>query len=304
MRACAGCVITSGGYHHGYRETHDGRRACPPARARHAICRRTLLQRTLGCPTVEAHQQALQGFLDELTPSSSPAELPTLLEQPFTLFDHLAFTPHGDGDDEDVWVALSPGGEIVFRAWLRQRGLDPLVCSSVRSGSCLGLPHRRHVRLRPPSPRRTPRSRQAKVNANGTRTLLQALGVQLVALSAAQLARLELPETLHEAVLAAQRMRAHGARTRQMQYIGKLMRQLEPAVLSRVRAALTPQGGPMARAWILTTTGVTSPRPHPSIPDSSHTGGLGLARSQRSDPTRPAAALRQHGRPPASPRRG
>jgi ribosome-associated protein len=68
---------------------------------------------------------------------------------------------------------------------------------------------------------------------------LQALGVQLIALSAAQLARLELPETLHEAVLAAQRMRSHGARTRQLQYIGKMMRQLEPSVLSRVRAALT-----------------------------------------------------------------
>jgi hypothetical protein len=52
------------------------------------------------------------------------------MQQPFTLFDHLAFTPNGDGDDEDVWVALSPGGAIVFRAWLRQRGLDPLVCSS------------------------------------------------------------------------------------------------------------------------------------------------------------------------------
>jgi hypothetical protein len=89
-----------------------------------------LLQRTLGCPTVEAHQHALQGFLDDLTPWISPAALPTLVQQPFTLFDHLAFTPDGDGDDEDVQVALSPGGEIVFRAWLRQRGLDPLVCSS------------------------------------------------------------------------------------------------------------------------------------------------------------------------------
>jgi hypothetical protein len=88
-----------------------------------------LLQRTLGCSTVEAHQHALQGFLDDLTPWLNPVELPTLLEQPFTLFDHLAFTPRGD-DDENVWVALSPGGEIVFRAWLRQRGLDPLVCSS------------------------------------------------------------------------------------------------------------------------------------------------------------------------------
>ena len=89
-----------------------------------------LLQRTLGCPTVEAHQHALQGFLDDLTPWISPADLPTLVQQPFTLFDHLAFTPNGDGDDEDVQVALSPGGEIVFRAWLRQRGLDPLVCRS------------------------------------------------------------------------------------------------------------------------------------------------------------------------------
>jgi len=88
-----------------------------------------LLQRTLGCPTVEAHQHALQGFLDDLTPWISPAELPTLVQQPFALFDHLAFTQRGN-DDEDVWVALSPGGEVVFRAWLRQRGLDPLVCSS------------------------------------------------------------------------------------------------------------------------------------------------------------------------------
>ena len=88
-----------------------------------------LLQRTLGCPTVEAHQHVLQGFLDDLTPWISPADLPTLVRQPFALFDHRAFTPRGD-DDEDVWVALSPGGEVVFRAWLRQRGLDPLVCSS------------------------------------------------------------------------------------------------------------------------------------------------------------------------------
>ena len=81
----------------------------------------------------------------------------------------------------------------------------------------------------------TPSKSQRKRDAHA----LQTLGIQLVALSAAQLARLELPETLHEAVLAAQRMRAHGARTRQLQYIGKVMRQLEPSVLSRVRAALT-----------------------------------------------------------------
>jgi hypothetical protein len=31
-----------------------------------------LLQRTLGCRTDEAHQHALQGFLDDLTPWISP----------------------------------------------------------------------------------------------------------------------------------------------------------------------------------------------------------------------------------------
>jgi ribosome-associated protein len=81
----------------------------------------------------------------------------------------------------------------------------------------------------------TPSKSQRKRDAHA----LQTLGIQLVALSAAQLARLDLPEILHEAVLAAQRMRSHGARTRQLQSIGKVMRQLEPSVLSRVRAALT-----------------------------------------------------------------
>ena len=85
----------------------------------------------------------------------------------------------------------------------------------------------------PLTPSKTQRKREAHA--------LQTLGIQLVALSAAHLARLALPEILHEAVLATQRMRSHGARTRQMQYIGKLMRQLEPTMLSRLRAALAPE---------------------------------------------------------------
>jgi ribosome-associated protein len=92
----------------------------------------------------------------------------------------------------------------------------------------------------------TPSKSQRKRDAQA----LQTLGVQLVALSTAQLARLDLPEALYEAVVAAQRMRAHGARTRQMQYIGKLLRQLEPTALSRICAALVP--GP-----------AVTPRPQP-----------------------------------------
>ena len=85
----------------------------------------------------------------------------------------------------------------------------------------------------PLPPSKTQRKRDAHV--------LQALGVQLITLSAAQLTRLDLPETLHEAVVAAQRMRSHGARTRQMQYIGTLMRQLDPTALGRIRAVLAPR---------------------------------------------------------------
>ena len=110
----------------------------------------------------------------------------------------------------------------------------------LRSGPCLGhrrrTPTRARLRSPPSDAPLTPSKSQRKRDAHA----LQALGVQLVALSAAQLARLDLPEALHEAVVAAQRMRSHGARTRQRQYIGKVMRQLEPSVLSRVRAALTP----------------------------------------------------------------
>lgn len=89
-----------------------------------------LLRRTLDAPTAAAHQQALQGFLAELSPWVLPHELPALLGPAFALFDACAFTPTADGTDEDVAVTLSPQGEVLLRAWLRRRGVDPLVCSS------------------------------------------------------------------------------------------------------------------------------------------------------------------------------
>jgi len=67
---------------------------------------------------------------------------------------------------------------------------------------------------------------------------LQVLGARLVELPPALLTRLELPDVLREAVLAMRGMPSHGARTRQIQYIGKLMRQLDPAVLRTVREGL------------------------------------------------------------------
>ena len=89
-----------------------------------------LLQRTMDAPTAAAHQQALQAFLDDLSPWVLPHEMPTLLGPAFTLFDACEFTPIADGTDEDVAVALSPQGGVIFRAWRRRRGVDPRVCSS------------------------------------------------------------------------------------------------------------------------------------------------------------------------------
>lgn len=58
---------------------------------------------------------------------------------------------------------------------------------------------------------------------------LQDLGTELVELNDEQLAGVELPENLRDAVLEARRLEGkHEARRRQMQYIGKLMRHIDP----------------------------------------------------------------------------
>jgi ribosome-associated protein len=64
---------------------------------------------------------------------------------------------------------------------------------------------------------------------------LQALGESLIALPDSDLAALELPETLRDAVLLARRITAHGGLYRQKQYIGKLMRKIDE---EPIRAAL------------------------------------------------------------------
>ena len=58
---------------------------------------------------------------------------------------------------------------------------------------------------------------------------LQELGARLVVLNPAQLAEVGLPDDLREAIEFAQRTTKHEARRRQMQYIGKLMRSVDPA---------------------------------------------------------------------------
>ena len=64
---------------------------------------------------------------------------------------------------------------------------------------------------------------------------LQALGEQLIELSASELEALPLPENLRDAVELARRITAHGGLYRQKQYIGKLMRKIDA---EPIRAAL------------------------------------------------------------------
>ena len=58
---------------------------------------------------------------------------------------------------------------------------------------------------------------------------LQDLGAQLVELNEQQIASMQLPEALLEAVLEARRLTKHEAKRRQLQFIGRLMREIDAA---------------------------------------------------------------------------
>jgi ribosome-associated protein len=60
---------------------------------------------------------------------------------------------------------------------------------------------------------------------------LQALGARLVDLPRDRLQMLGLPESLYDAVRECQSITRHEARRRQIQYIGRLMRQVDPSAI-------------------------------------------------------------------------
>jgi ribosome-associated protein len=67
---------------------------------------------------------------------------------------------------------------------------------------------------------------------------LQALGAALVELSESQLQGLTMETRLRDAVLEAKRITSHEARRRQIQYIGRLMRELDPEPVRAQLAAI------------------------------------------------------------------
>lgn len=68
------------------------------------------------------------------------------------------------------------------------------------------------------------------------------LGEQLVALSAAQLARLPIPDEVMPHIRETQRITAYGARKRQLAFLAKQMRRQDDASLDAIRDALGKDG--------------------------------------------------------------
>jgi len=86
-------------------------------------------------------------------------------------------------------------------------------------------------------PRMIDQERPSKTQRKKQMNELQALGERLVTLNPDQLRSVGLPEDLHEAVLDAQRIPGRESRRRQMQYIGRLMRELDPEPIREKIAA-------------------------------------------------------------------
>jgi ribosome-associated protein len=133
----------------------------------------------------------------------------------------------------------------------------------------------------------------------------QDLGEALLRLPEAELAALELPETLREALRAARRIGSRAAGARQRQYIGKLMRQVD---LEPIRAALAARSARDAREterfrrienWRerLITEGASAlaelARWHPAIDVSAWQQRIHAARAEREHTGAAGAASRE-----------
>jgi ribosome-associated protein len=95
------------------------------------------------------------------------------------------------------------------------------------------------TRVRRPDETPLPTGQEAplsKTRRKAEMDALQDLGMELLGVDAQRLLQLDLPERLVEALGAARRITRHEARRRQMQFIGRLMRDVDPAPI-RARLA-------------------------------------------------------------------
>jgi ribosome-associated protein len=82
-------------------------------------------------------------------------------------------------------------------------------------------------------------SRPSKTQLKQQSHALQDLGVALTALSQQRLDAIDMPESLRDAIEEFRRTRSHEGKRRQMQYVGKLMRNADEDALREAVAAAT-----------------------------------------------------------------
>lgn len=112
----------------------------------------------------------------------------------------------------------------------------------VAEGSALDLEYKRELKGTD-EPTRTDLKKESDA--------LQKLGEDLLTLRAELMTKLDLPDKLVEGVAEAKRITNFEGKRRQMQFIGKLMRKLEPAKWDEIRAALEEQHMPSAKETLM-----------------------------------------------------
>lgn len=112
----------------------------------------------------------------------------------------------------------------------------------VAEGSALDLEYKRELKGTD-EPTRTDLKKES--------TELQKLGEDLLTLRADLMTKLDLPDKLVDGVAEAKRITNFEGKRRQMQFIGKLMRKLEPSKWDEIRAALEEQHMPSAKETLV-----------------------------------------------------
>ncbi len=112
----------------------------------------------------------------------------------------------------------------------------------VAEGSALDLEYKRELKGTD-EPTRTDLKKESDA--------LQKLGEDLLTLRAELMTKLDLPDKLVEGVAEAKRITNFEGKRRQMQFIGKLMRKLEPGKWDEIRAALEEQHMPSAKETLV-----------------------------------------------------
>jgi len=78
--------------------------------------------------------------------------------------------------------------------------------------------------------------RKSRTQKKNEARALQKLGEKLVAISSEQLESIDISDDLRNAVIVAGKTKSHGAKRRQLQYIGTLMRDINPEPIQNALA--------------------------------------------------------------------